>query len=42
MVGIVERRMIAPNLHVLTVHAPAVAEAAEPGMFVILRPADDG
>ncbi len=42
MVGIVERRMIAPNLHVLTVHAPDVAEAAEPGMFVILRPADDG
>ena len=42
MVPIVERRMIAPNLHVLTVHAPDVAEAAEPGMFVILRAADDG
>ena len=42
MVPVVERRMIAPNLHVLTVLAPDVAEAAEPGMFVILRAADDG
>jgi ferredoxin--NADP+ reductase len=42
VVPVVERRMIAPNLHVLTVHAPDVAEAAEPGMFVILRPSDDG
>ncbi len=42
MVNVIERRMIVPNLHVLTVHAPDVAAAAEPGMFVILRPAEDG
>jgi ferredoxin/flavodoxin---NADP+ reductase len=42
MVPVVERRMIVPNLHILTVAAPDVAQAAEPGMFVILRPSEDG
>jgi ferredoxin--NADP+ reductase len=42
VVPVVQRRMIAPNLHELTVEAPDVAAAAEPGMFVILRPGDDG
>jgi ferredoxin--NADP+ reductase len=42
MVPVVERRMIVPNLHILTVEAPEVAEAAEPGTFVILRPSEDG
>jgi len=38
MVEVVERRMIVPNLHLLTVEAPEVAESALPGNFVILRP----
>ena len=42
MVPIVERRMIVPNVHLLTVEAPEVAESAQPGNFVILRPGDDG
>ena len=42
MVPIVERRMIVPNVHLLTVEAPEVAESAQPGNFVILRPGDGG
>ena len=42
MVPVVERRMIVPNVHLLTVEAPEVAEAAEPGTFVILRPGENG
>ena len=42
MVTVVERRMIVPNVHVLTVEAPEVAEAARPGNFVILRPDEQG
>jgi ferredoxin--NADP+ reductase len=38
VVDVVERRMIVPNLHILTVRAPEVAAAARPGNFVILRP----
>ncbi|HUW81863.1 MAG TPA: sulfide/dihydroorotate dehydrogenase-like FAD/NAD-binding protein [Phycisphaerae bacterium] len=37
MYRIVERRMIVPNLHELTVEAPVVAQAVQPGNFVILR-----
>jgi ferredoxin--NADP+ reductase len=39
---IVERRMIVPNLHLLTVEAPEVVAAAQPGNFVILRPDEQG
>jgi ferredoxin--NADP+ reductase len=42
MVPVVERRMIVPNLHLLTVEAPEIAEAARPGNFVILRPDEQG
>lgn len=42
MVELVERRMIVPNLHLLTVRAPEVAEAARPGNFAILRPDEQG
>ena len=37
---IVQRRMIVPNLHELTVRAPEVAETVQPGQFVIGRPND--
>jgi ferredoxin--NADP+ reductase len=39
---IVERRMIVPNLHILTVEAPDVVEGVRPGNFVILRPDEQG
>ena len=34
--------MIVPNVHVLTVEAPEVAESVRPGNFVILRPDEQG
>lgn len=37
MFEIVERKMIVPNLHLLTVHAPDVVEQIQPGQFVILH-----
>jgi ferredoxin/flavodoxin---NADP+ reductase len=39
---VVERRMIVPNLHLLTLEAPEVAESARPGNFIIVRPVDGG
>jgi ferredoxin--NADP+ reductase len=42
MYEVIERRMIVPNLHTFTVKAPDVAEAVEPGNFVILRPDEYG
>jgi ferredoxin--NADP+ reductase len=42
VVPVVERKMIVPNVHLLTVEAPDVAESARPGMFVILRPDERG
>lgn len=39
---IIERRMIVPNIHEITVEAPKVAAAAQPGQFIILRPSDKG
>ena len=42
MVTVVERHMIVPNVHVLTVEAPEVAESVRPGNFIILRPDEQG
>ncbi|MBU0718778.1 MAG: sulfide/dihydroorotate dehydrogenase-like FAD/NAD-binding protein [Planctomycetes bacterium] len=42
MYRVVERRMIVPNLHEFVVEAPAVAEAAQPGNFIIVRPDEFG
>ena len=42
MFRIVERKMIVPNLHELTVEAPEVAESVQPGNFVIVRPDEPG
>jgi len=39
---IVERRMIVPNMHELTVMAPDVASTVQPGQFVIVRPSYKG
>jgi len=37
MFEIIERKMIVPNLHLLTVHAPDVVEQIQPGQFVIIH-----
>jgi len=42
VVTVVERHMIVPNVHILTVEAPEVAESVRPGNFVILRPDEQG
>ncbi len=42
MYDVIERRMIVPNLHELTVRAPEVAESIRPGQFVIVRPDELG
>ncbi len=39
---IIERKMIVPNIHELTVEAPNVASSVQPGQFVIIRPNDKG
>lgn len=41
MFNIIERKMLVPNLHLLTVEAPAVADVIQPGQFVIVRSHDD-
>jgi ferredoxin/flavodoxin---NADP+ reductase len=42
MFKVVTNQMIVPNIHLLTVEAPAVAAQVEPGQFVILRAEEDG
>jgi ferredoxin--NADP+ reductase len=39
---VIERKMIVPNLHLLTMEAPEVARKIRPGQFVIVRPHDEG
>jgi ferredoxin/flavodoxin---NADP+ reductase len=39
---IIENKMLVPNLHQVTLHAPEIAKAALPGQFVILRAEEDG
>ena len=39
---VIERRMIVPNLHLLTLEAPEIARKVRPGQFVIVRPDDEG
>lgn len=41
MFDVLEREMIVPNLHLLTVRAPDVAEQIQPGQFVIVRASND-
>jgi ferredoxin--NADP+ reductase len=42
MYKLLENRMLVPNLHTLTVEAPDVARAVQPGQFIILRVDEDG
>ena len=42
MNSIVERRMIVPNMHLLTIEAPDIASKVKPGQFVIVRANDEG
>jgi ferredoxin--NADP+ reductase len=39
---VVKSEPLAPNLHLLTVHAPAVAAKIQPGQFIILRADEHG
>ena len=39
---ILERRMIVPNIHELTVEAPDVAKSVQPGQFIIIRSNEKG
>jgi ferredoxin--NADP+ reductase len=42
MFKILENKMIVPNLQQMTIAAPDIARAIEPGQFVILRAEEDG
>ncbi|HBZ01631.1 MAG TPA: sulfide/dihydroorotate dehydrogenase-like FAD/NAD-binding protein [candidate division Zixibacteria bacterium] len=42
MFKVISNEMVVPNIHLLTVEAPAVAAQIEPGQFVILRSEEDG
>ncbi len=42
MYRVVERKMVVPNLHQLTVEAPQVTASVKPGQFVIVRPDEEG
>ncbi len=42
MIPVIERIMVAPNIHNLRLRAPDVARAAQPGQFVILQAEEDG
>jgi len=42
MFRLIESQMVVPNIHLLTLEAPAVARQMQPGQFVILRAEDGG
>lgn len=42
MFRIIASRMIAPNMHLLTLAAPSIAREAQPGQFVIIRAEEEG
>jgi ferredoxin--NADP+ reductase len=42
MFKLIESQTIVPNMHLLTLEAPAVARQIRPGQFVILRAEEDG
>ena len=42
MFKVLESSMIVPNMHQLVFEAPAVAKAAQPGQFIIVRAEEDG
>ena len=42
MFKIVSSRMIVPNMHLLTIEAPAVARDVKPGQFIIIRAEEEG
>jgi NAD(P)H-flavin reductase len=42
MFKVLNKQMIVPNIHLLTVEAPAVAQSVQPGQFVIVRASEEG
>jgi len=39
---VIERKVIVPNMHLLTIEAPDIASKVKPGQFVIVRANDEG
>ena len=39
---VIQRNMIVPNMHLLTVEAPEIAIKIRPGQFVIVRANEEG
>ena len=42
MFKIIEKKVLAPAIYLMKIHAPRVAESAQPGQFIILRPDEKG
>jgi ferredoxin--NADP+ reductase len=42
MFKLIKNQMVVPNIHLLTLETPAVAQQVKPGQFVILRADEDG
>ncbi len=42
MFEVIEKQVIVPNLHLMTLRAPEVVEAMQPGQFVIVRAGEGG
>jgi len=42
MAKILQRKRLVPNIHILEVHAPEVAQKCKPGQFVIIMPDERG
>ena len=42
MFKVIASRMIVPNVHILTLEAPEVAQEAKPGQFIIVRASEEG
>jgi NAD(P)H-flavin reductase len=42
MYKLLDIRMIVPNIHILTVEAPDIAQSVQPGQFVIVRAEENG
>ena len=42
MFKLIESQMIVPNIHLMTLEAPAIASEIRPGQFVIVRAEEEG
>ncbi|GAH19110.1 unnamed protein product [marine sediment metagenome] len=42
MAKILQRERLVPNIHLIEVHAPEIAQKSKPGQFVIIMPDEKG